>query len=322
MSAPLGKGNASSSPNAGQSFSSSRSAQSLRAHRARTNSMTSSTSNYFTSSVTSGPSSSLSIPPFFPDNSQAFLEKVIGSRMVETYIIVSLPGSQPLVTLHPPHVSSPSLQRPNGLNSTPMQNIRLPPGTRKLASDFSSRSDSSRSPSNRIRAPPSEPVTSSNTKAKDASGPHKHDFRQKAYPTPKANGSIPASKSSSQKKGKPILTRPETENLPECNSDLHTYFSPIHRPSTNPFFSIDAQSSRDFLQWTDTSGSRLNVEVWGRIIDPSKRDESTLKRKWQHRIKNATDGSQHGWKLLDDWDINLSDLEPLPKDVSSLITNV
>lgn len=318
MGASLGKGNASNSPNAGQSFSSSRSAQSLRAHRARTNSMTSSTSNYFTS----GPSSSLSVPPFFPDNSQAFLEKVIGSRMVETYIIVSLPSSQPLVTLHPPHVSSPSLQRPNGLNSPPMQNIRLTSGTRKLASDFSSRSDPSRLPSNRIRAPPSEPVTSSNTKAKDASGSQKHDFRQKAYPTSKANGSISASKSSSQRKGKPILTRPETENFPERISDFHTYFSPIHRPSTNPFFSIDAHSSRDFLQWTDTSGSKLNIEVWGRITDSGKRDESTLKRKWQHRIKNATDGSQYGWKLLDDWDINLSDLEPLPKDVSSLVTNV
>jgi hypothetical protein len=246
------------------------------------------------------------------------LEKVIGSRMVETYIIVSLPKSQPLVTLHPPHVS---LQRPNGLNSTPtqIQNSRLTSGTRKLASNFSSSSDPSRLPSSRIRAPPLDPVTSSNTKAKEA---HKHDFKPKAYPTPRANGSVSVSKSSSQRKGKPSLTHPESENLPECDSDLHTYFSPIHRPSTNPFFSIDPHSSRDFLQWTDTSGNCLNIEVWGRITDMGKQDESTLKRKWQHRIKDATDRSQHGWKLLDNWDINLSDLTPLPKDVSSLITNV
>lgn len=320
----MSKGNASNSPNVGQSFSSSRSTQPLRAHRARTNSMTSSTNNYFTSSATSGPSSSLSIPPLFPDNSQAFLEKVIGPRMVETYIIVSLPRSQPLVTLHSPHVPSPSLQRANGLKSAPIQiqNIRLTSGTRKLALDFSSTSDPSRLPSNRMRAPALDPVTSSNTKAKEASRAHKHDVKPKVYPTPGPNGSISASKSSSQRKGKPILTHPETENFPEYDSDIHTYFSPIHRPSTNPSFSIDALSSRDFLQWTDTSGDRLNIEVWGRITDMDKQDESTLKRKWQHQTKNATDRSQHGWKLLDNWDINLSDLAPLPKDVSSSITNI
>jgi len=307
MSAPLGKGNASNSPNTGHSFSSSRSTQSLRAHRARTNSMTSSTGNYFTNSTISVPSSSRST--LFPDNSQAFLEKVVGSRMVETFIIISLPRSQPLVRLQPPDVSSPSLQRPNGLNSTPtqMQNIRSTSGVRKLPSNFASTSDSSRL-QKRIQALPLDPC---------------NDFRPKAHPTPGANGSTSVSKHSSPKKGKPIVTHPpETENLPEYDSGLHTYFSPIHRPSTNPFFSIDGHSNRDFLQWTDTNGTRLNIEVWGRITDKGKKDEFSLKRKWQRRIKNATDGSQHGWKLLDDWDITLSDLVPLPEDVSSLMTTV
>jgi hypothetical protein len=164
-------------------------------------------------------------------------------------------------------------------------------------------------------------ASSADTRFNEAPRPHKQDFRPKTHTTTRSKGSVSVSKPSSQRKDKLISPHPpETENLAEDDPDPPIYFSPTHRPSTNPFFSIDAHSGRDFQQLTDTSGDRLKVDVWGRITNTGKQDQS--KKKWQHHIKDATDGSQHGWKLLDEWNINLNDLVPLPKEVSILVTKV
>ncbi|KAH9486703.1 UV radiation resistance-associated protein [Psilocybe cubensis] len=73
------------------------------------------------------------------------------------------------------------------------------------------------------------------------------------------------------------------------------YFSPVHRPSTNPYFPIDTRSPRDFPPPYDLSAQSLHVQVWG--------------------------NPPAGWSLLNEWHFHLNQLLPLPEDVTSLPPN-
>lgn len=107
----------------------------------------------------------------------------------------------------------------------------------------------------------------------------------------------------------PIATPPPAPN----------YFSPIHRPSTNPSFAIDARSKCEFAEGTDVSSERLKVEVWGKVGLCWPRQEiggGTPKGKEKERPEGGHDSPE--WKVLEEWNINLTDLIPLPDDVSFL----
>jgi UV radiation resistance-associated gene protein len=100
---------------------------------------------------------------------------------------------------------------------------------------------------------------------------------------------------------------------------LPSYFSPIHRPSTNPSFAIDARSRYEFAEWTDVSGERLKVDIWGKVglgWPGAENAGGISKGKEKERLG---DGHQRPeWKVLEQWNVNLADLVPLPDDVSFL----
>lgn len=99
-------------------------------------------------------------------------------------------------------------------------------------------------------------------------------------------------------------------------SILPNYFSPIHRPSTNPFFVIDARSKYEFAEGTDVSGERFKINIWGKIGSSwlcSENVAGTSKGKEKEWLEDG-----HGkpeWKMLEQWNVNLTDLVPLPDDV-------
>ena len=90
------------------------------------------------------------------------------------------------------------------------------------------------------------------------------------------------------------------------------YFSPIHRPSTNPLFPIDTRSNQG--HWSDTSGQNLKVEVWGKmpiqIEHPSTRLDEV-----------EPEDRNFSWKLLDEWNVNLDRLARLPNDVQTIFSS-
>jgi hypothetical protein len=93
---------------------------------------------------------------------------------------------------------------------------------------------------------------------------------------------------------------------------LPVYFSPVHRPSTNPLFPIDTRLNQ--THWPDTSGQTFKVEVWGKMPiqehPPTRLDE----------IQRLPEDRNFIWKLLDEWSVNLDRLAPLPNDVQAIFS--
>ena len=102
------------------------------------------------------------------------------------------------------------------------------------------------------------------------------------------------------------------------------YISPIHWPSTNPIFQL---SRYEFAPGTDLSGAKMRVEVWGRMDQDGSSSFGAFnsirscisidaKGKGKEKHPDSTDDSQ--WKVLESWEVVLSQLKPLPQDVSRL----
>ena len=143
--------------------------------------------------------------------------------------------------------------------------------------------------------------TSAKNPALKPAAPTKQDSR-------KLNG-IRQSLSSSRKGKSMVNLAVEAETSPEIRPPPPpVYFSPIHRPSTNPLFTIDTRSNQ--ADWPDTSGQNLKVEVWGKMPiqvehPPMRLDE----------IERLPEDRYFNWKLLDEWNVNLDRLARLPNDV-------
>ncbi|PPQ67414.1 hypothetical protein CVT25_005993 [Psilocybe cyanescens] len=257
-----------------------RSTHSVRILRPRTNSTTSVNSSLPAYATRS----------FLPDNSQAALQNIIASRLVQTFITISIPANTP-----------PQQDKLQPLRSAPMS--KASSRTPKTVPDTSS----SFKPSH--RSPASPP---------DSAPPFKTSFKT---PIPNKNGTARAKPSSaSRPNGAPSpSTSPrfdpkgKSPAIPFKEIDFQppVYFSPIHRPSTNPFFPIDARSPRDFPPPCDVSGQRLRIEVWGKATHD-------LPRRGHHQATlSSLDNEHHGWTLLDEWDFELNQLLPLPDDVDT-----
>ncbi|KAF8807633.1 hypothetical protein BYT27DRAFT_7189711 [Phlegmacium glaucopus] len=305
--------NASTSPNHASLLSSIRSTHSLRSHRARRSSITSLSNSHHRSASSLQLAGILPAPLpiryLLPDNSQAALERIINSRLVETFITLAVflpesplvedatgPSSTSAAVRSPTNPRSPTIQTLP--NSSSRKTISKPNGPPKRVSTATS-------PSKKRFLPADTPAKFSALKP---AASVKQDSRNKTSGMPHSNG-ISQSLASSRG-GKPVVNMAlESEANPESRPSSPVYFSPIHRPSTNPLFSIDTRSNQ--AHWPDTSGQTFKVEVWGKmpiqIEDPTRLDE----------IERLPAGRGFNWKLLDEWDVNLDRLVPLPSDLDA-----
>jgi UV radiation resistance-associated gene protein len=111
----------------------------------------------------------------------------------------------------------------------------------------------------------------------------------------------------------PFATAPSLPSIPN-------YLSGIHRPSTNPSFSLDPRSGYEFAEWTDLSANKLKIEVWGKVgarwrqgsVD---RNEKGKGKEVDHDAREA----ESEWKVLEEWNVSLADLQPLPQNVSAIL---
>ncbi|GLB36563.1 putative vacuolar sorting 38 and autophagy-related subunit 14 [Lyophyllum shimeji] len=239
----------------------------------------------------SGVASSLSM--ISPDNSQAGLEKVIHSRLVETFLAITIPQSmsQPdTSTHHAPQPTSP-------LKSS---TLREKPSSPKVAESHSAR---------KVVKPPApssadKPVTKA--RRDSASSPR---FPPKASPAHTKSASVSVLRPNGEAK-RPIPQSASAPAVqippPKADPPIPNYFSPIHRPSTHPYFPIDTRSCDGFIEGTDCSGHKLKVEVWGRVA--SRWKELSISGKGKEKAVVTSEDTGAEWKILEEWDVDLRDL--------------
>ncbi|KIK70358.1 hypothetical protein GYMLUDRAFT_32360 [Collybiopsis luxurians FD-317 M1] len=213
------------------------------------------------------------------DHSQIGLEKVIGSRLVETFLAVTAVTSE--------HSLDSVDSRPASLS---------PPGTPSSPGPFPSAS-----PRKDVFSPPEKSRRDSWTSARSS-------------PTISSPGHARSLSTVSRTKGKSAAGSPlasaSTSVFPLSSFPVSVpnYLSSIHQPSINPSFSIDPKS--EFASWTDFSAVKLRVGLWAKIRSDRKDGSIHINVKGKEREHSQLDSLE--WQVLEDWNIDLNELEPLP----------
>ncbi|KAG2160166.1 uncharacterized protein EDB93DRAFT_1113719 [Suillus bovinus] len=284
-------------------------------NRARTNSVVSYLSP--PSTLSTGLSSSL-----FFDYSQRTLEKVVQSRLVETFITITVPDTP---DVFPFPSSSSTMQRtraesaprarsstcnelilPNSVTSArKVSKLSRPNSVETSKAIPLSRpepSSSIRSPTSLIKGTP--PVRTAGASLAPRMVPKTH----------KSSASVPRSFTANQLPSPPA-SPPSPE--PPLLRTVPNYISPIHRPSTNPSFVIEAQSEFDFAPWTDLCADTVKIELWAKTCrHPT--GGAPLEGKGKQK-EMVTDPTREGpkWTVLEQWNVNLADLVPLKPELEA-----
>lgn len=230
-----------------------------------------------------------SISRVFSDLSQTGLETVVNSRLVETFITVSVP-----------EVST--------------EDSQSSPSKRSLHSPLTSP----------IKRSPSIPPQSVYRR-----GPSVNSSGSTSRGSIISNGPTPTKRSSAGRHVAPKLSSPKTSHrstpslshpFPSASSSEGTlkyptvpnFISPIHRPSINPAFALDDLSTPGILDWTDLGMQKMRVELWGRV-GTGWGVSANAKGKGKERESTL---STNEWRPLETWEIDLTGLILLPEHVS------
>ncbi|KAF7310459.1 hypothetical protein HMN09_00588100 [Mycena chlorophos] len=253
---------------------------SVRGHRPRTSSMTSSLNLPSTFAP--------NVAPFaanLPDHSQTGLEKVIKSRLFETFLTASVEPTEPAAPPTPVIPSSPSLPS-------------APPRSPKLNGSIARKG---------AKPSPLSPTTEKMARRDSMTSPSRHAPKSPSISSLRPNGKVAAPPQSPRKSATPTPTIPPTQ--PRSSSPtLPDYLSPVHRPSTNPSFSVEARSWR---QTPDAASQKLKLELWGRIGE----EALPVLGKGKEKEKPPTDEAESDWRVLEEWSVDLEQLVPLSEDV-------
>ncbi|KAF9454951.1 hypothetical protein P691DRAFT_799958 [Macrolepiota fuliginosa MF-IS2] len=253
--------------------------------RGRTNSVASSMSgqakpsSHFSQGV-SVPVTGSSFSMILPDISQQGLEKVIDSRLIETFLAI---------TVLPTPVTTP-------VKSPPKK--RSPPASDSRKSTFVRRAQTASISS--LPTGVSHMTKFSNGTAKLLPSKLKTSHSRSSSSPMYQVGEVPGSSSD-------VNARVPFDPVPD-------YFSQIHRPSISPTFPIDARPGHDFSPDSNTSSSQLKVQLWGRTKGVSAKVAGKQKQK---SVRDLVVGVDSDWTVMEQWDFSLDDLLPLPQDVSS-----
>ncbi|KAI0719109.1 UV radiation resistance protein and autophagy-related subunit 14-domain-containing protein [Cerioporus squamosus] len=353
-SIPLSTSAGSSSPRLTRRSSNVGSTSSIRpSQRSRTLSTASQLSHHThtTSSVVSGelgPSTSSIFPDLLRDTSQKNLEKIVQSRLVETFVTITLlPSGTSSSNSRPSASTEESLDRLRGSSSS------RPSSPSLLAKDKVSERDGSISKASSRRSTvgattsPRSPITTARHAPSGSLSSAKSPLagHGKSGSLSLANGRIPKSPSTTSPQKARFPTSSKTSQSISATSSLSEtsphkdaaagssddtlpvpdYISPIHWPSTNPVFQL---SKYEFAPGTDLSGARMRVEIWGRS---SHEGASTFREKATSRQvpggtadvkgkgkEQQADGTEADsvWKILESWDVVLSEMKPLPEELA------
>ncbi|KAG2049835.1 hypothetical protein BDR06DRAFT_960931 [Suillus hirtellus] len=303
-------------------------------NRVRTNSMVSSMSVstvninvHSSTSNTQAPStlSTVLSSSLLFDYSQRTLEKVIQSRLVETFISITVPDTPDVFPLPSP---LPATQRtraesaPRARSSTSndfvvpnsVASVRKAPKTSRPNSAESSKA------APLSRPEPSPSIRSSTTLRRGTPPVRTAGASLTTRVVPKAHKSstsVPRSFTASQ-----LPSPPASPASPEPPL-LHTvpnYISPIHQPSTNPSFVIDARSEFEFAPWTDLGADTVKIELWAKTCRHLTSGAGvSLESKGKQKEMLVTDPTRQDpeWTVLEQWNVTLADLVPLKPELEA-----
>ncbi|KAF8845490.1 hypothetical protein BDN67DRAFT_920108 [Paxillus ammoniavirescens] len=309
--------------NLSRSMTASTAGQVTRSTRIRTTSGVSSnslsaclTSDFANGSVSSVPSAST----LYFDHSQRTLEKVIKSRLVETFITITVPEPESPPPQSPPMLNGQSRSRAES-GPLPSFPIDVPPlngastatarkvattsraagiGAMKTLSTRAGQSTATRSSTSARKPLPVAKAASSSSATRPPMKSHK------------PSSSAPLEKSSSHQS--PLPSPAEPPSLPK----VPNYISPIHCPSTNPIYGLDALSKSDFAEPTDLSADRLRIQLWAKAdVSEAQRTSGTGKGKQKESAGTGSSAQGIGWKVLEEWNFVLLDLIPLPLELEN-----
>lgn len=246
---------------------------------------------------------------FFYDASQRNLERIVSSRLVETF-----------VTLSTPEIGAPRASTRNG--------------DKAPSSPVNERSPARSSPGKRFPLPnkanaPKHASRLSASNSLDATGERASNSRS-------SNGTVKRSVSTSRSQGtatngstkpsasstKPIVfpktpspppsrsTSPARSLAEDRQSTIPFFISSIHHPSTNPCWT-DLDASGDFAEWVDRQQSRVVATLWGRV------DESSAWSNLKGKAKDVDpeETNDENWKVLVEWDVQMDKLEKVEASV-------
>ncbi|KAF7306451.1 hypothetical protein MIND_00436300 [Mycena indigotica] len=242
---------------------------SIRGHRARTSSITSSLNLPSTTIPT--------VVPFtanLPDHSQTGLEKIIKSRLFETFLTVSVESSEP-----PPLSTSPTV------------------------TSLSPRSPKPNGTLTRKGTKPSPLSPAEKTARRDTiPSPSKHAPKSPSISSLLPNGKqTPQSPRKPARPSSPVLASSQARPDSPSFQSVPDYFSPIHRPSTNPSFPVDTRSWGREGHTTNPGGRKFKVELWGEV------GQDVLPVLGKGKEKE-TQESDTDWRLIEEWTVDLGQL--------------
>ncbi|KAI0757430.1 hypothetical protein C8Q80DRAFT_1091818 [Daedaleopsis nitida] len=347
-SIPLSTSAGSSSPNLTRHPSNIGATQGGRpTHRPRTLSLASSHSHQAASSTSAvsgdfGPSTSSFFPDLLRDTSQKNLEKILQTRLVETFVTITLlSGGSPGEHLTQAG-ASPSSSRPSS-PSRPLKDKLAPKAT--TASHIISRRGTVgangvplRSPTTPTRSDASKGALVGHGKSASVSSSNRGKSSKSPLTPSPQKARFPASVSSqSTSASSPASDRSQhfqaSRDFPSDAFPVPDYISPIHWPSTNPVFRLNRD---EFAPGTDLSGAKMRVDVWGRA-GPESLGSSILRSTDSLRHIPGRSGDTKGkgkatqldhtaeeseWKVLQTWEVVLNELRPVPQELTRNTTHM
>ena len=301
-----GSGNALS-----RSLGANTSASAARQSRIRTTSTLSShgLSASFLSAAPTSSVSNIPVSTLYFDHSQRTLERVVRSRLVETFITIVVPEPPPLSS-SPPSVNGKSRSRADSGPSPSPTTSATPSNVSAQATRKGARTSKSASigVAKTLSTPTTSHATSRLSTSKGKSHPIARQVSSSGIKTHRTSSSAPLQKSSSHQS--PLSSSASV--FPE----VPNYISPIHRPSTNPLYSLDASSQSDFSEHTNLSADRLRIQLWAKV-DPNTTYLGNAKGKQKDIDDTEGASGSPRWKVLEEWDFSLSDLIPLSPEVGA-----
>lgn len=267
----------------------------------------------FPFAATTNSVSSITVSTLYFDHSQRTLEKVVRSRLVETFITIAVPEPPPL-SPSPPSVNGKSRSRADSGPSPSPTASATPSNASAQATRKGARISRSASiGAGKMLSTPTTPHASS--RLSTSKGKSQPMARQVSSSSPavkmhNASSSAPLQKSSSYQS--PFPSSAEASVFPK----VPNYISPIHRPSTNPLYSLDASSHSDFSEHTNLSTDRLRIQLWAKV-DLNAIHLGNAKGKQKDSGDSGSASRSPRWKVLEEWDFSLSDLIPLSPEVSA-----
>ncbi|KAH8101369.1 hypothetical protein BXZ70DRAFT_88447 [Cristinia sonorae] len=265
--------------------------------RPRAQSSASFTSSLYELSLDNGQPNSAFIPTLLRDTSQAGLERVFQSRLIETYVAVSIPNSQS--SRLPSRAPSPDASSEDGTPQQPPLPLRTAAGSRRHAATKSM-----------FVLPTAQPLRSKSKSSQEG-----------MTPTHSKSMSISSPSFGRQSQSPPLSSASRIER--STTSAPLNYRSAVHRPSTNPSFSVDIRNEFGHMDDVDLSGGQLHIEIWGNV--PLRRDgvaghdhkpsgDTPSARKGKQKDTSDIEVQAKEWRILEQWDVDLDTLVTLSEE--------